>query len=257
MHPVHLMYGQCMCLSPARLVSVAAARIRRPVPAARAAIPARKSLIAASVIAVIAASAVGFWLSYAGLHAFAWRAGLRGPEAWAWPASVDLFILAGELGVTISAVKGRHDKIAWAYLVVAALLSVTFNILHVQAPPVWWGRYAVAAVPPAAAILALAALMRQVFRGLTAVPATIGGTVPSQIPTDAENAAAIALQATIDAGNPLSQNQLQERFGLSRPVARELRARLLPQPPAGMALLPPRSEAVPAGPELNGHGSHG
>jgi Protein of unknown function (DUF2637) len=240
-----------MRLSPARLVSVAAARIRRPVPAARSVIPARKSLIAASVVAVLAASAVGFWLSYAGLHAFAWRAGLRGPEAWAWPASVDLFILAGELGVTISAVKGRHDKIAWAYLTAAALLSVTFNVLHVQADPVWWGRYAVAAVPPAAAILALAALMRQVFRGLTAVPATIGGTVP----TDAGNAAAIALRATIAAGNPLSQNQLQERFGLSRPAARELRARLLPQTPAGTDLPSPRHQTVPAGPELNG--SHG
>ena len=243
-----------MPLSPARLVSVAAARIRRPVPAARAVIPARKSLIAASVIAVVAASAVGFWLSYAGLHAFAWRAGLRGPEAWAWPASVDLFILAGELGVTISAVKGRHDKIAWAYLIVAALLSVTFNVLHVQAHPVWWGRYAVAAVPPAAAILALAALMRQVFRGLTAVPATIGGAVSSPAHADAVSAAAAALKRTVDAGNPYSQNQLEKQFRLSRIEARELHARYVPKHPAGTDFIPP-GDPVPAG--LNGDGNHG
>ena len=243
-----------MLLSPARLVSVAAARIRRPVPAARAVIPARKSLIAASVIAVVFASAVGFWLSYAGLHAFAFRAGLRGPEAWAWPASVDLFILAGELGVTISAVKGRHDKIAWAYLTGAALLSVTFNVLHVQADPVWWGRYAVAAVPPAAAILALAALMRQVFRGLTAVPATIGGAVPARDFTDAVSAAEKAFKATVDAGNPFSQNQLETNFRLTRAEARDLHARYVPKTPAGAALSSPR-RPVPAG--LNGSGSHG
>lgn len=243
-----------MHLSPARLISVAAARIRQPVPAARAAVPARKSLIAASVIAVAAASAVGFWLSYAGLHAFAFRAGLRGPEAWAWPASVDLFILAGELGVTISAVKGRHDKIAWAYLVTAALLSVTFNVVHVWVHPVWWGRYAVAAVPPAAAILALAAVMRQVFRGITAVPATIGGTVPSRDFTDAESAAEKVLRETWQAGNPLSQNQLVGQFRLTRAEAKKLRERVIPQTPAGTAL-PSTEVTVPAG--LNGSGSHG
>jgi Protein of unknown function (DUF2637) len=43
---------------------------------------------------IVATAAVGFWLSYTGLHDFAVHAGLlHGPEAWAWPASVDLFIL--------------------------------------------------------------------------------------------------------------------------------------------------------------------
>jgi Protein of unknown function (DUF2637) len=56
---------------------------------------------ACMVVATAAATAVGFWLSYRGLHDFALRAGLHGAEAWAWPASVDLFIAAGEAGVTI------------------------------------------------------------------------------------------------------------------------------------------------------------
>ena len=112
------------------------------------------ALVWTLIISVIAATIVGFWLSYAGLHAFAFRAGLRGPEAWAWPASVDLFILAGELGVTISAVRGKTDRIAWAYLIGGAALSVLFNIVHVWLHPVWWGRYAVAAIPPIAAMLA-------------------------------------------------------------------------------------------------------
>ena len=162
------------------------------------------ALVWTLIISVIAATIVGFWLSYAGLHAFAFRAGLRGPEAWAWPASVDLFILAGELGVTISAVRGKTDRIAWAYLIGGAALSVLFNIVHVWPDPVWWGRYAVAAVPPVAAMLALAALLRQVVKGV----ATSGDTVPSRVATDAESAAEVALRATWRAGNPLSQNQL-------------------------------------------------
>ena len=39
------------------------------------------------VVATAAATLVGFWLSYDGLHAFALHAGLRGAEAWAWPGS--------------------------------------------------------------------------------------------------------------------------------------------------------------------------
>ncbi len=206
-------------------------------------------LIWALVISVIAATIVGFWLSYAGLHSFAYRAGLRGPEAWAWPASVDLFILAGELGVTISVVRrirGEHDMIAWGYLIGGAALSVLFNVVHVWVHPVWWGRYAVAAVPPIAAIAALAALMRQVLL----IATTSSDTVSSRMHTDAESAAEASLRATWLAGNPLSQNQLMERYGLKRPAARELYERVIPKTPAGTA----PATAVPAGSALNGHG---
>lgn len=127
----------------------------------RRVITAAVALLAASVAA---ATVIGFWLSYAGLHGFAVRNGLRGAEAWAWPASVDLFILAGELGITISAIRHRKDLAAWGYLVLGFGASVAFNILHVAPWVLTWGRYAVAAVPPVAAMLALAALMRQVYR---------------------------------------------------------------------------------------------
>jgi hypothetical protein len=114
-------------------------------------------------IVTVAATAVGFWLSYAGLHSFAVRAGLHGPEAWAWPSSVDLFILAGELGITISTLRdGKTDWRAWVYFGAGAGPSVAFNVLHVLHIVVW-AKYAVAATPPVAAVLALAALMQQVI----------------------------------------------------------------------------------------------
>ncbi len=121
-------------------------------------------VVAGMVVAVAAATAVGFWLSYDGLHAFALHAGLRGPEAWAWPASVDLFIAAGEAGVTISALRRRNDRAAWAYLALGFGASVTANVLHVDPDALHWTHYAAAAVPPVAAMLALAALMRQIYQ---------------------------------------------------------------------------------------------
>jgi len=122
------------------------------------------AVVAGMVVATAAATVVGFWLSYKGLHDFAARAGLTGPEAWAWPASVDLFIAAGEAGVTISALRRRRDPMAWAYLALGFAASVTGNVLHVDTGHLAWARYAVAAVPPMAAMLALAALLRHVYR---------------------------------------------------------------------------------------------
>ena len=121
-------------------------------------------VVAGMVVAVAAATGVGFWLSYDGLHAFALHAGVSGPEAWAWPASVDLFIAAGEAGVTISALRRHKDRAAWAYLAVGFAASVTANVLHVDPAALHWTHYAAAAVPPIAAMLALAALMRQTYQ---------------------------------------------------------------------------------------------
>jgi hypothetical protein len=120
--------------------------------------------VAILAVSVAAATIVGFWLSYAGLHDFALRNGLSGAEAWAWPASVDLFVIAGELGITISAVRHKRDPAAWVYLALGFGETVAFNILHAVPVMPYGCRYVVAAVPPIAAMLALAALMRQVYR---------------------------------------------------------------------------------------------
>jgi len=149
-------------------------------------------VIAGMVVATAAATLVGFWLSYDGLHQFALRAGLHGPEAWAWPASVDLFILAGEAGVTISALRRRQDRAAWCYLALGFAASVTANVLHVDPSALHWTRYAVAAVPPVAAMLALAALLRQVYR--LAEAGHVTGRVPARerAPAAREDRSAVA-----------------------------------------------------------------
>lgn len=141
-------------------------------------------VIAVMTVTVAAATVVGFWLSYGGLHTFAVHAGLRGNEAWAWPASVDLFIAAGEAGVTLAYLRQHRDPMAWAYLVLGFGASVTGNILHVDLARLAWTPYAAAAVPPAAALLALAALMRQVYlfavQRAAAAPAKAADLPPAQ-----------------------------------------------------------------------------
>jgi len=47
------------------------------------------------------------------------------------------------------------------------------------------------------------------------------------VPTDAEDAALMALRATVAAGNALSGRQLETRFGLSRAEATRVRQLVL------------------------------
>jgi hypothetical protein len=53
------------------------------------------------------------------------------------------------------------------------------------------------------------------------------GTVSSPGFSDAETAALASLRATLAAGNPWSQNQVQDRFGLSRAQAAKVRQLVL------------------------------
>lgn len=64
---------------------------------------------------------------------------------------------------------------------------------------------------------------------------------PAEVPLSAEHAALAAMRATIAAGNPLSQRQLEVRFGLTRTQASKVRE--------AAGLLPELS--------LNGSGAHG
>lgn len=123
-------------------------------------------LTAGSVIVLLTIGA--FWLSYAHLAEVALEHGLAdSPErAWAWPATIDLFILAGEVLMFRAALRGGWD--AWAIGLTAAgsLGSISLNVAGVadRTPSL---AHVVAAVPPTAALLAFGALMRQVHSLVT------------------------------------------------------------------------------------------
>lgn len=117
--------------------------------------------IGAAVI-ITAITGIAFWLSYHHLHDVAAGNGLGmdPARAWAWPAVLDLFYLAGELLILRASYLRTVDWWAIALTAVGALGSIGLNVAGVgtDAPVL---QYVVAAVPPVAALLAFGALMRQ------------------------------------------------------------------------------------------------
>lgn len=120
------------------------------------------ALVAAcGVITVLTAAA--FWLSYAHLAGVAGEHGLGGSAVrqWAWPATLDLFIVAGEVLMFVDSLKGRRGSWAIGLTVAGSMGSIGLNVsgVGVHAPLL---DYVVAGVPPTAALLAFGALMHQV-----------------------------------------------------------------------------------------------
>ncbi|WP_406360808.1 DUF2637 domain-containing protein [Streptomyces sp. NBC_00715] len=135
----------------------------------------RFTLIAAGVV-IVALTAGGFWLSYAHLAEVAGQHGLRNSPVrqWAWPATLDAFIIAGELLMLRAGLRQATDRWAIALTATGSVGSIALNVAGVNgtggtgAVPLL--DYVVAAVPPTAALLAFGVLMRQIHQ-LVAEPA--------------------------------------------------------------------------------------
>ncbi|MFF8793357.1 DUF2637 domain-containing protein [Streptomyces globisporus] len=139
-----------------------------------------QALAAGAAVVTVLLTGAAFWLSYEHLHDVASSNGLDGERAWVWPATVDLFIIAGELLMLRAALRNRVDGWAIALAATGSLGSIALNVAGVGdgAQPM---EYIVAAVPPTAALVAFGALMRQVHEALAARPAdeTVTLTVSS------------------------------------------------------------------------------
>ncbi|SED42618.1 DUF2637 domain-containing protein [Streptomyces sp. 2314.4] len=129
----------------------------------------RYALIAAGAV-IVALTVGGFWLSYAHLAEVAGAHGLGGSPTrrWAWPATLDAFIVAGELLMLRAGLRQDTDGWAIALTTTGAVGSIALNVAGVSgagntssAPLL---DYVVAAVPPTAALLAFGVLMRQIHR---------------------------------------------------------------------------------------------
>ena len=224
------------------------------------------ALTAISVI-ITAAYSAAFTESYRGLWVWARHHGLSGFWSAAFPLQVDTFIIVGELALFVAMVdqwERRHKAGAWAVTLLGLAASVAGNIGHVAAHDLQ--SRGTAAVPPVAAFAAmwvgLSVLKRVIARtawtmsdddeivheeSVPRVPLTVvPDVVASLVPSDAETAAAEALRATLAAGNPLSMNQLQTRFRLTRKEATEVRG-LVPSGVNGHSHL----AASEGGPELS------
>jgi hypothetical protein len=120
----------------------------------------------AAVVAVLLTCAA-FWLSYEHLHDTASQHGLHdSARAWAWPATVDMFIVIGELLVLRGSLARKVDGFAIALTTLGSGGSIALNVAGTGAHHQLLD-YVVSAVPPVAALLAFGALMRQLHAHLT------------------------------------------------------------------------------------------
>lgn len=143
----------------------------------------RYALIAAGLV-IVALTAGAFCLSYAHLADVAGQHGLGDSPVrrWAWPATLDAFIVAGELLMLRAGLRRVTDRWAIAVTAIGSVGSIALNVAGVSGTrdtgDVPFLDYVVAAVPPAAAMVAFAVLMRQIHQLVDQHPLAGSGQGP-------------------------------------------------------------------------------
>lgn len=198
----------------------------------------------------IAAGAFAFISSYSNIYDLCVAHGGGGISARLTPLSVDVLILAASLGLLWAT--QRNAPVPWpvrAVLVTAVAATIAGNMLYgLPAGPIGAAR----AAWPGFAFVATIEILMWLVRAAKAPPSATSAT---PLASNVE-AARAAYAATLAAGNPLTQNQLQERYKLTRAEAATVRkgpesAALTVDPPqAGPRLPSPSGPLVP----VNGNG---
>ncbi|MEU3528592.1 DUF2637 domain-containing protein [Streptomyces sp. NPDC038707] len=159
----------------------------------------RYALVAAGVV-IVALTAGAFWLSYAHLAEVAGQHGLGSSPVrrWTWPATLDAFIVAGELLMLRAGLHRVTDGWAITLTATGSVGSIALNVAGVSgtggASPVPLLDYVVAAVPPTAALLAFGVLMRQIHQ-LVDQPAGHPDTVAARPPEPPASASASPIES--------------------------------------------------------------
>ena len=186
---------------------------------------ARASALSAIAVLVAAASLTSFAESYRGLYDWAHEHGLAG--AWAAAAPAGRRVHRGRragpvrragrrLGAPVPCRRLDGDP-------GRAGGAVAGNVGHV---PALVHRPATAAVPPLAAAAALAVGLG-VLKRVVEPHHQRGRPEFAAVPSNVVAAAETSMRATAAAGNPLSLNQLAERFSLTRAQATKVRTAVL------------------------------
>ncbi|MFJ1973095.1 DUF2637 domain-containing protein [Streptomyces sp. NPDC087903] len=171
-----------------------------------------RAITALAAVLTVVLTAVAFWLSYEHLQEVAARHGMAEAVArsWAWPATVDLFIVIGELLILRASLAHKVDWWAIGLVTAGDGASIALNVAGVGTDANALN-YVVAAVPPVAALLAFGALMRQVHaylarRASTGVnppsPGVEAPSTPVTVTVDRPPAAAPEFPAPAPAAGP-------------------------------------------------------
>ncbi|MFI6473992.1 DUF2637 domain-containing protein [Streptomyces sp. NPDC050516] len=131
---------------------------------------AERYVLTMAGVVIVALTGGAFWLSYAHLADVAGQHGLGNSpiRRWAWPATLDAFIVAGELLMLRASLRRVTDGWAIAVTAIGSVGSIALNVAGVSgtdnASTIPVLDYVVAAVPPAAAMVAFGVLMRQIHQ---------------------------------------------------------------------------------------------
>jgi Protein of unknown function (DUF2637) len=166
---------------------------------------------AAVVCAVAAFAAV---VSYSHIYGLGREHGQDGTAARLLPLSVDGLILAASLVLLHEARNGRDAPrlarfMLWLGIGATIGANIAFGVRYGLLGAL------ISARPAVAFIGSVEIAMQQVRRSRAPRSATIVPTVP-EVPGDVEQAVRAAYEASVAAGQPLSQRAMAERFGLSR-----------------------------------------
>ena len=190
---------------------------------------ATRMIRAVTIAAVLAVAAVAGWVSYR--HAVT-VVSAHGETGWVgrmYPATIDGLIIAASM-VLLDAARHRDRAPALAVWLLAAGITATLAA-NVLAGAGYGPLGAVVSAWPALAFVGcyelLMLLVRANARRSAAVPGAAPESLAVPVPSDLIEAAKVSLRATLAAGNPLSANQLQERFSLTRAQATKVRQAVL------------------------------
>jgi len=190
-----------------------------------------RRMAAAAVLLVAAIAAV---ISYLHIEHLALTHGQTVLAAMLLPLSIDGTVAAASLVLLRAARAGLSAPwLAQAMLGLAVVATLAANVAYGahfgMAGALLSGWPAVAFIGSAEMALGMTRRARAGTTptphgpALAPIPDEAPGTVSSPVPTSAENAAVMALRATLAAGNPYSNNQLADKFGLTRAQVTKVR----------------------------------
>ncbi len=182
-----------------------------------------------AVLAVVAVAGVAAYVSYWHAVEVVTGHGEPGMVGHLYPVVIDGIIVAASM-VLLDAARHREDAppLAWWLLGAGIAVTLAANVAYgarFGLPGALWAAWPAAAFVGCYELLMLLVRASAKRTGETAQEAgqTAPDAVLAPIPADAQDAALMALKATLAAGNPLSGRQLETRFGLSRAEATKVR----------------------------------
>lgn len=186
-----------------------------------------KAIPTGTAAVVTAVAGFGAVQSYNHIYDLARGHGQSDLDAQLLPLSVDGLILAASLVLLYQA--RRRDAMparAWLMLGLGVLATLAANVA--SGLPHGWMNAVISAWPAVAFVSAVEIdmwMIRKAHPEAAARP--VSDPALGAVPSSLLEAAKASMAATVTAGNPLSQNQLQARFGLTRAQAQKLHSEVL------------------------------